>query len=532
MLPTVLLPARPRRAARRQARVPAGLRVVLRLSTVLMVVLAAGGCTGISDKAGGRPEEASEVLRLISPRSAIELQPLLQAIARVSRKRIVIDAQSKFESDSLHGEADAVRAVQSGEADLAVVPSRAFDAFAVTTFDALTAPLVVDSMALQQAVLSSDVATDMLTGVDRLGLVGLGILPGPMRVPAGISRPLVQPADFAGARIGMSPSKITQRSLRALGAVPVETTFEGSDVSAFDGIEHQVASIAANQYDAAVRWITANVFLWPRPLVLVANQRRFAGLSEEQRGVLRAAARDAIVPTAAVQSDTAEAVAMCRRGRVQIVLASPAELTALRRAFAPLLGELRRNSATAEVLARIDRLRTSQGPTSEEILDCSRLVPATAAPAPSERFQEHLPVEGNYLVQLTPDDLAVSGDDPQIKENWGEFRLSLDAGHFAMTQRNEHACTWTYGTYSVSGGRLEMVVTEGGGVAPTRAVNKPGEDWTFGVSSYRGMMRWAQAPGAESPPLFTYKPWTSMPAAQPRAFLDRRCAPPDRLFAR
>jgi TRAP-type C4-dicarboxylate transport system substrate-binding protein len=532
---SILLPTSPSRVAGRRSRLLTGQRAPRSVVTGVALVLAIAGCTGVSDKAGGTPEQPPQVLRLVNPRSSIELAPLVQALATVSANRVVIDAKSKFESDSLQGEADAVRAVQSGEADLALIPSRAFDTFGVTSFDALTAPLELDNMALQQAVLSSDVAAEMLTGVEPLGLVGVGILPGPMRVPAGITRPLVAPADFDGARIGVSPSELTQRSVRALGAVPVETTFEGADISALDGIEHQVASIAANQYDSAVRWITANVFLWPRPLVLVANQRRFAALSEDQRRMLRDAARNAVIPTAAVQSDTAEAAAMCRRHRVQIVLATPKELKELRAAFTPVYNRLRKDATTADLLGRIDRLRTGYGPSPGEVLDCTRLVSAPGSPStdPAPTPPQHnLAVDGNYLLQLTPNDLEASGDDPQIEENWGEFRLSLVAGHFVITQRNEHACTWTYGAYTLTDGQLEMVIDEGGGVAPTHALNKPGEDWTFAISTYRGTMRWAQPLNGESPPLFVYKPWVRMQEEAARTFVDRRCAPPERAFAR
>lgn len=44
-------------------------------------------------------------------------------------------------------EPDTIRAVQAGKADLGVVPARAFHGLGVTSFDALIAPLAVDSMA-------------------------------------------------------------------------------------------------------------------------------------------------------------------------------------------------------------------------------------------------------------------------------------------------------------------------------------------------------------------------------------------------
>src|SRR5919199_1134738 len=131
-------------------------------------------------------------------------------------------------------ETDAIRAVRAGQADLAIVPTRAWHEAGVTSFDALVAPLAVDSMALQAKVLASDLPAQMLAGVTPLGLTGIGILPGPMRKPAGITRALRVPSDYRGTTIAYSRSAVADRALRALGATPVASAFERADISAFD----------------------------------------------------------------------------------------------------------------------------------------------------------------------------------------------------------------------------------------------------------------------------------------------------------
>ena len=87
------------------------------------------------------------------------------------------EQDEQFERGSADSEVDAIKALQAGRTDLAVVPVRAFGLVGVRSFDALIAPMEVDSMSLQQQVLSSDVATDMVSGVEGLGLKGIGILP-------------------------------------------------------------------------------------------------------------------------------------------------------------------------------------------------------------------------------------------------------------------------------------------------------------------------------------------------------------------
>ena len=79
--------------------------------------------------------------------------------------------------------------VKAGKADLGWAGSRAFDSVGVPAFDALHAPLLIDSYALEQRVLQSPLVGDMLDGLKPLGVIGLGILPGPLRKPLGVSPP-------------------------------------------------------------------------------------------------------------------------------------------------------------------------------------------------------------------------------------------------------------------------------------------------------------------------------------------------------
>ena len=65
----------------------------------------------------------------------------------------------------------------------------------------------------------------------------------------------------------------------------------------------------------------------------------------------------------------------------------------------------------------------------------------------------------------------------------GAWTLVLDRGHFAVTQEDQQACTWAFGTFTVKGDRFEWLVANGGGIAPDGATDKPGEFWTFRACS-------------------------------------------------
>ena len=66
-------------------------------------------------------------------------------------------------------------------------------------------PFAVESYDLEGALLDAGIADPMLDDVERLGLVGLGVLPGPLRKVLGVSKALTGPSDFAGTRVGLQP---------------------------------------------------------------------------------------------------------------------------------------------------------------------------------------------------------------------------------------------------------------------------------------------------------------------------------------
>ncbi len=71
--------------------------------------------------------------------------------------------------------------------------------------------------------------------------------------------------------------------------MPAEAPLDG-----LDAYEQQLASITGNSYDAHAKYVTSNLNLWPRPLVIVMGNEAYDSLTKEQQSVLRDAAEAAI----------------------------------------------------------------------------------------------------------------------------------------------------------------------------------------------------------------------------------------------
>jgi TRAP-type C4-dicarboxylate transport system substrate-binding protein len=469
--------------------------------SILALVLTAGGCGDAgTDKAGGDRGTDATVLTMANGNGdAGELQPFISAAQRLSGGTLRIEVRSALNDGVTDFERRVIDGVKDGTNDIGWVGSRAFDDLGVTSFDALHAPLLIDSYPLEGKALDSPLAGQMLASLGPLGVTGLGVLPGPLRKPLGIA-PLVRPADFKGRTIAGQRSQITTQTLRALGARAAAIP-AGAGIEAYDGVEQQVSGLAGNEYDNVAGFLTANVNLWPRPIVLFANPRALAALTEKQRNALKGAAQAAFAATLAVQRDADQEGlgSICRRGAT-VLTARGSDLAALRRAVQPVYDRLERDPQTKAAIAQISALRT-QVASPPDAPACPRSAGAADGAAKAT------PIDGVYRWTTAAKDLRAIGSPDAVPENYGSWRWTLDRGRFTYSQRNGRAREDASGTYEVAGHEVAFTIRRSRGVYPTGAAAKPGERLTFGWSLFRDRLTLKAVKDAVSPDIYRVKPW-------------------------
>src|SRR5215470_1877941 len=157
----------------------------------MVAVLAGCGPAGF-DKAGGSQQRRPVVLTLADFNGITgELDGFTGNVWRLSGGTMRIAVQYRWRYGQVNDENGLIGDVRAGKTDLGVAGSRAWDSVGVDSFRALGAPLLIDSYALQERVLRSPMTGQMLQGLRPLGLAGIGVLPGPLRKPLGITRPLL-----------------------------------------------------------------------------------------------------------------------------------------------------------------------------------------------------------------------------------------------------------------------------------------------------------------------------------------------------
>jgi len=291
-------------------------------------------------------------------------------------------------------------------------------------------------------------------------------------------------------RIGHAGGKQIDASLRALGAQPRIIVSSGEFVG-FDGVESHVASIAGNGYNREAPYLTGNVVLWPRPLVLFADDTVTRG----QLAVLRQAA-DAAAPAVVDDlrdSDDERLRVICRQD-LKLSSASGSALAQMRQAFGPIYTSLERDAGTRATLSRIERIASSLGEPSEAI-SCGDQVPPSAAAIP----------DGTYEVTVTPRDSLRAGiapDDPIVRGGVAHFRLELDKGNYTVVNTKDPDPG--EGTYSVYRDRIELKMIDGT-LLTARWSFKDGR-LRFEDVSEPGSARWTRYARA----MWSSHPWTKV----------------------
>jgi TRAP-type C4-dicarboxylate transport system substrate-binding protein len=455
-----------------------------RAAFITVALLAAATACGGSaaDKAGGSGSEKPLVLTIEQRDPRYSGEQFADAVAERSGGSLRVVVVPERQPTRVDFEQAMIDDVRAGRVDLAVVPVRVWDTLGIDSFKPLIAPFLVDSHELERAVLTSPLGPRMLAGVDRSGVVGVALLPGPLRRPFGYTRRLVGRADYKGARLGVRPGWVEKATARSLGATTrVYLTLSGASR---EGAVLDLPTIV----HSGGKTVAANVVFWPRPETVVMNREAFEALSPSQQEILRRAGRDAV----SGRLEELEALeqgalaSICEPGGASLVTVPGADVAALRAAVRPVYAALEANPRTRGLLTEIRALRERARAVGTPARCPS--VPPTSAPD----------VEGLWRLDVTPQALRAAGaSEAEASTYEGSGTFALKEGHWVF--RGDH--TTVTGTYTVSGGVIRLTLR-----TCTANPCTPGAESQYSWSVYRDRLSLDRQPGESAWPALVAAP--------------------------
>ena len=337
------------------------------LGLVMVVAMVAAGCSaepGTVDKAGGTGEPV--VLRMATVNGDLRFTPQIEyfvdRVKKISEGNVRIEIAYEVGNFGPDAETKVVTGVATGEFDLGFVGTHVFESMGVDSLRALTAPMLIDSYALEDAVIESGMASQMMQGLEGVGVEGLAVLGGPMRKPVAVEEPLLAPEDWEGITFGVYRSEGQEQAIRPL-ATPLQVIGDARDAAledgTLDGFETSMLSYNFNKQAATAPFVTLNVNLWPQTLAVIADPDANSELTPKQRAWLRQAATDAATrSTSLFNSEARHVQASCDAG-ARFAEASESDLSALEGKFAPAYGTLGENPEVNVFVERIQKLKQS-----------------------------------------------------------------------------------------------------------------------------------------------------------------------------
>ena len=280
--------------------------------------------------------------------------------------------------------------------------------------------MLIDSYPLQAAVIASDIPVEMLGSLDAAGVTGLAVLADGLRKPMAVDHFLVAPADYDGITFTAYPSATMAAAIAALGAEPgvafAGSRTQGLQDGSIQGFEMNLGGYQIVNIGYLAPYVTGNVNLWANPTALIANPGALADLTEEERGWVTAAAEAAAQQSTVGDADDARVVGeLCAAG-TRFAVASAADLSAMREAFAPVNATLAEDPETNGYINRITELKsaTAPGPGLDIPADCtgtpssavSSPAPSTVEPDGSNGSNGSAASESGEATAVSTDDLA------------------------------------------------------------------------------------------------------------------------------
>ena len=284
-------------------------------------------------------------------------------VAAMSNGNITIELVTQMALDD--PSRDTFGQLRDGTLDMVVVGSKYWHDTGATSLDAFQAPLLIDSVALLNAVVSDPaIAGPMVDGISESGFTGLAAWPESLRHPVSFGAPFLSAGDYAGKVILEHPhSVIPEAIFAALGA-----TTSGALRTARDDA---IMSGAADSLDNGYGWMpnypkmgttTGNVTLYAAANILAANEASWGRLTSAQQDLLREAAT--ATTKHLVETNEPEATvtqAYCEQGG-RVVLTDDTGIASFAEATRSVTADLEQDARNKDLIGRIQALKDELPP--------------------------------------------------------------------------------------------------------------------------------------------------------------------------
>ena len=376
---------------------------------------------------------------------------VLEELVRASHgSSVVLGPATKLPSatESEDEEGGTLGALRAGQADLSVIRADRLVAAGAVSLTPLQLPLLIQAPEHAARVAADPVATALMADLDRLGLVGLALVPGGARHPFTYGPEAFDaPTDYRGEVVNTRVGPGVEAIFAALGATTDHSVGEVRtrkvEKRAISGIETSFQQPGAVTLPAVV---ASNLTLYTKVDVVVLRRSVHAALSAEQRRRLGAIVRDGIRAGVARRDTEARGLQRwCASPSAASVQLTTAELEAFGAALAPVVAAARRDTGVGSLVDRILALRGSEAAPAGATCD-NLHSPATDVYSLAPQGPQTV-LDGTWRVDVDPDVMRAAGvSDADAVSNAGVWTFVVKNGEAVVDQAQGGDCTAVFVT--------------------------------------------------------------------------------------
>jgi TRAP-type transport system periplasmic protein len=293
--------------------------------------------------------------------SSMAMQQFKKDVESASKGTLLIEV---FDNMQLGGAAENVSQTRAGTIHMTWV-GMAFLSRTVTELEAVSLPFLFPNREVAYKVMDGAVG-DLIEGkmADK-GFTSLGFMELGARQVTNSVRPIKTMADLKGLKIRLQPNETHLATFRALGANPlamdIKEVYSAMEQKVIDGHENPYALILTSRFNEVQKHLsnTAHFFDF---IAVVANKKKFDGLSAEHRKIVQTAMSSAIAAqrTMATKAD-AESLAELQKKGMTYTAMPESEREAMRKATAGVVDDVRKRVGGTLVDQVLDAVKKAGG---------------------------------------------------------------------------------------------------------------------------------------------------------------------------
>jgi C4-dicarboxylate-binding protein DctP len=313
------------------------MRIKAMLAALAGLALCAG--LGLSGTARAQPPIVIKFSHVVAPDApkGLAAERFRVLAEQLTGGRVKVEV---YPNSQLYKDKEELEALQLGAVQMLAPSLAKFGPLGVKEFEAFDLPYIFPTKTALYAVTEGPIGKALLQKLEPKGITGLAYWDNGFKVMSA-NRPLHMPADFAGLRMRIQGSKVLDAQMRALGATPHVLAFSevypALQAKVVDGTENPPSNMLTQRMNEVQKYVTVSNHGYLGYAVIV-NKKFWDGLPRDIRDELEQALREATVYEKQIaQHDNDSALEAIRRaGKTRVIILTPQEQAAWRRALAPV----------------------------------------------------------------------------------------------------------------------------------------------------------------------------------------------------